>query len=157
MKIRCISYRLFFFHMFSILTGTLIYLFFRNDSLLFFKWFDVFTSNPILKSVREYTLALNSFLPDWFLFSFPDGLWIFSYVCLVFLIWGNKINKNIILWILIILLLALTHEFGQLFEIFSGTFDYLDILFYVLGISIPVLFFTNIKLTLNLYKNEKLQ
>lgn len=88
------------------------------------------------------TLTAKNSLPDWFLFSLPDGLWIFSYTSLVLLIWRNKINRENFFWIAIIPILIILSELGQLFNIVPGTFDLIDVLLYSLGAILPILIFT---------------
>ena len=140
----------------SIMFGVLIYFFFRSNSLILFKWLNIIFPTSEIKLIREYTLILTPYLPDWFLFSLPDGLWMFSFVCFVFTIWGNKLNLNTLFWVILVFLISISHEFGQLFNYFPGTFDVYDITFYLLGVLIPILLFTNLKLSFKFKNYEKL-
>ena len=79
--------------------------------------------------LRLFTLPFYDNLPDWFLYSLPDGIWLFSYLSVLLLIWDNKISKHNIHWVLLIPSIAIFSEIGQLFEIVSGTFDITDLVF----------------------------
>ena len=134
--------QLFFGHLLTLLIGGVIYLAFRTDSLLMFKWFSAASIDTPIELIRGMTLTAKNSLPDWFLFSLPDGLWIFSYTSLVLLIWRNKINRENFFWIAIIPILIILSELGQLFNIVPGTFDLIDVLLYSLGAILPILIFT---------------
>jgi len=138
------------------MTGVLIYLFFRSNSLILFKWLNLVFSASAIDQIRQYTLILTPYFPDWFLFSLPDGLWMFSFTCFIFTIWGNKLNFNTLFWIILAFLMAISHEFGQLFNYFPGTFDLLDIMFYIIGVLSPILLFTNFIKTFKFKNYEKL-
>ncbi|AFU69427.1 hypothetical protein P700755_002686 [Psychroflexus torquis ATCC 700755] len=134
--------QLFFGHLLTLFIGGLIYVAFRTDSLLMFKWFSAASIDTPIELIRGMTLTAKNSLPDWFLFSLPDGLWIFSYTSLVLLIWRNKINRENFFWIAIIPILIILSELGQLFNIVPGTFDLIDVLLYSLGAILPILIFT---------------
>ena len=117
-----------------------------------FQWFDALNLSCIINNLRTHSTQMVSYLPEWFLYSFPDGLWMFSYISILLVIWNNRIYKNNIHWILLVPVVAILCEFGQLFNCISGTFDVVDIIFYILGTCLPILIYTN--LTKN-FKNEK--
>ena len=108
--------QLFFGHVLTLIIGGLIYILFRTDSLVMFKWFAALSLDKPIEYLRDSTLTVKNHLPDWFLFSLPDGLWIFSYI---------------------------TFELGQLFNIVPGTFDAIDLIFYIAGAVFPLVFFKN--------------
>ena len=89
------------------------------------------------------TLTQKAFLPDWLLFSLPDGLWVFSYVSLILLLWDNRLNGYNSFWVFLIPFLAIASEFGQLLGFVSGTFDITDLIFYILGTTLPIILYTN--------------
>ena len=132
----------------TLIIGGMIYISFRTNSLVMFKWFAALSIDTQIIHLRETTMIFKESFPDWFIFSLPDGLWIFSYISLTLLIWRNKINKSNLLWIFLIPFIAISSEFGQLFGIVSGTFDAVDLTFYFIGAISPFIFFTNNLLTL---------
>lgn len=131
--------KLLYGHILSLLTGGLIYILFRTSTLKMFSWFDKLGLTETINSARSLTLHFSEILPNWFKFSLPDGLWIFSYVCLLLLIWRDKGIRKSIHWTLIIPIIAIISELGQLTNIVPGTFDPVDLTFYLLGTILPFL------------------
>ena len=131
--------------LFSILSGGLIYVLFRQDSLKMFSWFESVNLSNSISEMRLFTLPLSIYLPDWFLYSLPDGLWLFSYVSFLLVVWGNVISKHNIHWVLLVPLIAIFSELGQLIKVIPGTFDVVDLCSYFLGAVLPVLIFANLK------------
>ena len=135
--------QLLFGHILTLLLGGMVYVSFRTDSLTMFKWFAALSLDTTIETLRETTLTIKQYFPDWFLFSPPDGLWIFSYVSLMLLLWKNEVNKQNLFWIFMVPLIAIASELGQLFNMVPGTFDLVDLTFYLLGTIIPFVVFTN--------------
>lgn len=135
--------KLLFAHFFSLIFGILIYLFFRTESLKVFSWLKIVRINFINTNFRKSTFQIGKSLPDWFLFSLPDGLWTFSYVCLMLYIWKNEISKQNLIWITLIPLIAIFSEIAQIFHLIKGTFDINDLIFYILGLTLPFIIFKN--------------
>ena len=107
-----------------------------------FNWFSSVNLSESISNLRLFTFPLSDLFPNWFLYSLPDGLWLFSYLSVLLLIWDNKISKHNIHWVLLIPSIAIFSEIGQLFEIVSGTFDITDLVFYLAGTILPILIFT---------------
>lgn len=120
--------------------GTLIYLLFRVSTLKIFNWLNIFKIDFIKSDFRNWILSNSSIFPKWFLFSLPDGLWTFSYVSAMLCIWDFKLNNRNFIWITFIPLVAVVSEIGQKIKIVPGTFDKLDLLFYVIGFIAPIIF-----------------
>lgn len=131
--------------LFSIFSGGLIYVLFRQDSLKMFSWFESVNLSNSISEMRLFTLPLSIYLPDWFLYSLPDGLWLFSYVSFLLVVWGNVISKHNIHWVILVPLIAIFSELGQLIKVIPGTFDVVDLCSYVLGAVLPILIFANLK------------
>ena len=131
-------------HFLTLLTSGLIYIAFRTETLAMFKWFRIIHLDTPIEYLRVLTMDSKEFLPSWFLFSLPDGLWIFSYLSLSLLIWGNRITRENIFWIGIIPLTAIVSEIGQLFNVVPGTFDLIDLTFYLFATIMPIFLFTNL-------------
>jgi len=102
-----------------------------------FNWFDTLGLNHQILSLRNINIEVVEKLPSWFKYSLPDGLWVFSYVCLILLIWSESEVKKYLFWVLVIPSIAIISEFGQLANILPGTFDPVDIIFYLLGTFLP--------------------
>ncbi len=132
--------QLLFAHIFTLLFGGIIYIIFRKDTLLMFNWFDSLSIQPLIEYIRSIQLIQNIKLPSWFIFSLPGGLWIFSYITIMLFIWKNKVTQENLFWFLIIPIIALFSEIGQLLQVLPGTFDFIDLVFYLFGFIIPFKF-----------------
>ncbi|PHR49851.1 MAG: hypothetical protein COA32_01570 [Fluviicola sp.] len=110
-----------------LLIGSIIYILFRGDSIFVKSWLDL--KNHTIQSIK---------LPSWMIYSFQDGLWAYSFVSAMNLLWKN--SKHIYLWLFISIILIFGHEVGQGAGIIHGTFDLVDIFFYCLGVILSLLF-----------------
>ena len=129
-------------HFLTLSMGVLVYISFRQDTLKIFDWFDRVALSELVSRLRRFTLPMADFLPNWFLYSVPDGLWLFSYLSILLVIWNNKISKHNVHWLLSVPTIAIVSEIGQLLGIVPGTFDILDLTFYIGGTGLPILIFT---------------
>jgi len=110
-----------------------------------FSWFDIIKISGMISELRILTIPLSEQLPDWFLYALPDGLWLFSCITVLLIVWGNVISKHNIFWIVLMPLVAIFSEIGQFIKIVPGTFDFIDLIFYTLGSSLPIFMFANLK------------
>tara|TARA_B110000027_G_C15877869_1_gene194055 strand:- start:14 stop:496 length:483 start_codon:yes stop_codon:yes gene_type:complete len=131
----------YFGHLLTLTAGATIYLLFREKSLLMFDWLDIYFSFIDIEALRNSVKDLRPFLPEWFLFSLPDGLWIFSFVSILMFTWDNIITRHNFLWIIGVPILAIFSELGQINNFIPGTFDTIDLLFYIFGLLIPIFLF----------------
>lgn len=135
MKLKIININMTLFHVIIPLTvGGLLYVFFRAKSLRMFSWFEFIGINSQISFLREYVSPLKSWLPSWVYFSLPDGLWVYSFTSIILILWDGKINY----WLIIPFTSGILIEILQGFS-FSGTFDYLDLTFSVVGISTSII------------------
>jgi len=117
--------------------GGIIYLLFRSDSLMMFRWADAIGIKPVLDDMRVYCTTIQFENLNWFFFSFPDGLWVYSFTSFMLIVWGLKFSRHSLLWISIGPLLALCGEMGQAFGVVRGTFDPTDFLLCLIGSILP--------------------
>lgn len=121
--------------------GALIYLLFRSPDLLVFDWAEQVGLAAPLSSVRDFTLPARSVLPSWFVFSVPDGLWVYGLTAAMALIWGGHISVDALPWLASGLVLGGGGELGQMPGLVPGTFDLVDLVMvvgaFVLALSIP--------------------
>jgi hypothetical protein len=130
-----------------LILGLGIYIFFRSGQVYFNKWLLNQNLGFDLHWIRSFTLQICEFLPDWFLFSLPDALWMFSLSTLIHDIWKNEPKVNLLFWSMITPIIAVTWEIAQGLKFISGTFDWVDILFYLIVTAI-----INFKLKTNKYE-----
>lgn len=134
-------------HILTLVLGSFIYISFRQNTLVMFSWLDRVNLLEVISDYRLFTLPWVENLPNWFLYSLPDGLWLFSYLSILLAVWDNTISKHNVLWFLLVPSVAVFSEIGQLFSIVPGTFDLIDLIFYIVGTVLPIIIFTN--LTIN--------
>jgi hypothetical protein len=114
-----------------IIIGGLIYIVSRSKSLKMFDWFEKINLSNEIGIIRDYFSSVQ--LPNWIIYNLPDLLWVFSFTSLLFIIWNKRIEKENILYLLFPMGIGVLSEFGQLFSIINGTFDIMDVIFYVFG------------------------
>lgn len=136
-------------HALTLLIGSLIYILFRKSTLKMFFWFETIGIMNLINQIRKNTTLYGNKLPDIFLYSLPDGFWIFSYISLILYLWKNELKTENLLWIFMIPLIAILSEIGQLMHIVPGTFDILDLLMYLLGTTLPFIIYKK-SITINL-------
>jgi hypothetical protein len=117
--------------LFVFLFGGLIYVLFRTDSIRFFDYLTYVGLDESLSIIRSITLPMNQFIPEWVIYSLPDGLWLFSFSLLVNLIWSREDRLRFWFWTLLFPCTAIIWELGQAFQVISGTFDWIDTFIYL--------------------------
>lgn len=122
-----------FYSAVSLLSGAAIYLFFRPDGPIFFDWLNKIGLQESVESIRSNSMIWYPFLPEWMVFSLPNGLWAFSYSALIFFVWFNSTSKIKFFWIGTIPILVFGFELLQLTGSFPGTFCKQDIFFLFAG------------------------
>lgn len=107
-----------------LLFGGIIYLCFRDENLLLFHWLrKLHIDYSLLRLVNIKYSIIKSYI----MYSLPNGLWIFSGILILGLIWKDKIYKYFS-YVSILISLALFMEVAQKFGIMYGTFDVVDLL-----------------------------
>jgi hypothetical protein len=120
--------------------GGFIYILFREKSLLMFSWFTKIGLDNLIHNIR--TIAIwNYQLPDWVIYSLPDGIWVYSLTSLMLIIWYGDVSILKYFWLSIGLIIGLSIELCQLMGFYPGTFDKMDILFYIIGSITPIILF----------------
>ena len=122
--------------------GLAIYFMFRSKA--------IWINKKLVKIFGENSDWSNLEIPNWVVYNLPDGLWSYSLMSAILLLFEIKIDRESIPWIVIALLFPISFEVGQKFNITNGTFDLLDVL-YSLGFSLFSIFF----LTSKFFNNEE--
>lgn len=116
--------------------GGATYLLFRPTSLLLFSWLEKINMLDYIDTARG---NINFSLPEWVIYSLPDGLWLLSYMLVIGAIWDFDL-KHSAPALFFLPALALISELLQLPGIVPGTFDPGDILAYLLGITLAMVY-----------------
>ncbi len=125
------------------LMGSMIYFAFRTSELYMFRIFPNGDLPSWIIAIRNQLSSLH--VPEWIRYCLPDGLWLLSYMLIIDSIWNEETTwlHELFLWILPIS--AILTEFLQMELLIPGTGDWIDVIFYVMGI-----------LTFLIYKNLQL-
>lgn len=113
--------------------GGMIYLGYRSTSLLMFRWVNTLGLDNTINNFRS--IVKHYPIPDWVMYSLPDGLWILSYMLLIDTIWGWD-NLEFKYWLYILPIIGIVSEFLQIAFSCLGTFDIADLFCYIFSILI---------------------
>lgn len=123
-----------------LLMGGFIYLIFRSEQLIMFKCLDYIGFTNHINNLREAINPIKYYMPNWILYSLPDGLWTYAFTSAL-IIFGDK---NIA-WLVLPFALSVGIEFLQYLGLFKGTYDPLDMLFCILGYVLSFVIFNRYK------------
>jgi hypothetical protein len=134
----------------AVIAGGIIYMLFRPTEALFLNWFSTIGMENWLESARENSLSLSHNLPNWFVYSLPNGLWAYAYTLLILIIWKESSSLIRYFWYLSIPVLIVGFELLQLTGTLQGTFCLFDLSWGIMGIVLGVLtvYLKNYKLNL---------
>ena len=130
--------------------GGLIYLLFRSEKLLMFDWIRFLGFKQSIDFLRNDFSILKSFIPNWVLFSLPDGLWVYSFSSAIIIIWNDN-RKVLILLLSIPLIFGPAVELLQFLKLFKGTFDIKDLVITIVAFILSL----NFNLKTNQYENQE--
>ena len=111
-----------------LIIGSYIYLKFRSETLLMFKWAETFGLNDAISSIRGSSSVLNSHQMKYVVFSVPFGMWVISFCCFIGAIWHKDSSVTAIIWRLFAPAIAISSELLQFLGLLPGTYDTNDLL-----------------------------
>jgi hypothetical protein len=111
--------RIFLTIIFPLALGVLIYFLFQGFHLI----------DP---KESVFPLVKMESIPYWIRYNLADGLWLYSFIATITIIWKAHLSFYYNLWIIIALLSAILLEVFQSYNIVPGTFDWYDLLSYVI-------------------------
>lgn len=115
-----------------IIIGGVIYLLYRDKSLVMFSWFEHIGLNRIIDSIRSKSIGAEPCY--WIKYNLPAGLWLLSYMLIIDAVWQDCEGKSRKFYIYVLPILALWSELMQSYGLCSGTFDVLDVVSYLFAI-----------------------
>ena len=68
---------------FALSIGGIIYIFLRPSEYVFFGWIRAVGLDNLFNAARSISFSHSLPLPEWFVFSLPNGLWAFAYALLI--------------------------------------------------------------------------
>ena len=121
-----------------LLIGSYLYLKFRSETLLMFKWAKNLGLDFIVSSIRGSFESLNSDRMKYIIFSAPYGLWVISFCCFIGAIWHKDSSLSAIILRLIVPVIAVSSELLQFVGFLPGTFDINDLLVLIVSTIIGI-------------------
>lgn len=120
--------------------GELVYILYRPLTLYMFKPLELMGLLDDVRALRSaHWFPPIETVPEWVVYSLPDGMWLLSYMFAMEFIWNNdgKHIRLFFVWAMPVAIIA--HEFCQLMGLASGTWDILDLTSYSIAIIIYLL------------------
>ena len=117
-----------FFGFIFLFIGSYLYLKFRSETLLMFKWSENLGLDFIVSLIRRSFEGLNLYQMNYFVFSAPYGLWVISFCCFIGAIWHKDSSVSAIIWRLFVPVIAISSEILQFLGFLPGTYDINDLL-----------------------------
>lgn len=115
----CLSLILFF-------VACWIYVSNRSTDMVIYDWLSIDVNNQLFCFFRNTEIEL----PDWVLYNLPDALWLLSFLFMNEAVWGEDNRKYI--FVAVVSIFALGVEILQMYTLFPGTGDILDIISYII-------------------------
>lgn len=109
-------------------------------ALIYVLWRGIYIVDPAQKL---FPLCDASYLPKWVKYNLSDGLWFYSFLSAVFIIWDENFSNNFIVWILLAIIVSIFGEISQAYKFIPGTFDWNDMLAYFIAATLWLLSFNN--------------
>jgi hypothetical protein len=117
-----------------ILTGGMIYVLYRPESLLLFRVTDSLGMTPLIDIVRSNTSKVM--LPSFMINSLPAGLWTASYLMMMYITTKFHTRRIRLMLALPLPVMAIVLELMQFFGWCPGTFDIYDLICYIVPLFI---------------------
>lgn len=119
-----------------ILTGGMIYVLYRPESLLLFRVTDSLGITPLIDILRSNSSRVM--LPSFMINSLPAGLWTASYLLMMYITTKFHTRRIRLMLALPLPIAAIVLEFMQLWGWCPGTFDIYDLICYIVPLCVFV-------------------
>lgn len=105
----------------SLFAGGCIYLLFRPAEASFLVWLERMGLRACIETIRSIALPLRGALPEWTVYSLPDGLWMFAYALVIAHIWQRRRTATGLLCMASVAAVPLVLEWLQFAHLLPGT------------------------------------
>lgn len=112
----------------SLVVGGFIYILFRSTDLLMFNMFNSMGLDMLILESRQYVADFE--LSSFWIYSLPDGLWLYSLLLLLYVIWRDQNSVGTLVMSFMVIATVIMTEVLQHFNILNGTGDLFDVLAY---------------------------
>lgn len=134
-----------------LLVGGILYLGFRTNSLLMFKWFKIIGLESLIIKFRD--LVSPAIISKWVIYSLPNGLWSFSFIFFI-LFFTEDLSRTRKLWLVIVISIIVGCELLQKLKLIRGTFDIFDLTTNIFFITLALGIYYLVKENLNDQNNK---
>lgn len=110
-----------------VMIGAAIYVLFRSPRLRVFEWLEAMGLGAAVPAVRAWARPAAEHLPEWLLYSVPDGLWVYGLTASLALVWRGEPARARRAWVCVGIALGVGGELGQLAGVVPGVFDAADL------------------------------
>jgi hypothetical protein len=121
-----------------IVAGGIVYLLFRDPRLWMFRWAAWIGLDGLIAAARVHSLPHGPSMPEWLLFSFPDGVWVFAGTAFFARLWHDGRWAQRLCWIGVAPAMAIGGEVGQALGLVPGTFDGTDLVSYAVAAALAL-------------------
>lgn len=135
----------------ALLCGSMIYLVFRSKSLYIYVWCKSVGGAPVVDLLR--TAVQDWQVPDFVVFSLPDGLYCAAWLLLIDAIWQGDGRRIKFLFLSLVPVVTMGSEILQSWGWVRGTFDVVDFWCY----AVPPLAYIGLYFYKHYYTNFKLE
>ncbi len=111
----------------TVFLGGLIYLLWYPDNVRVFHWLELIHLSAPVEFIRNYSMSVYQHIPEWVIFSLPNGLWAFAYALIITYFWWGSSSSAKYFWLGTIPALGIGYEILQLGEVIPGVFCYQDL------------------------------
>mgnify|MGYP004504346849 CR=1 FL=1 len=108
--------------------GAAIYVLFRSPRLRVFDWLRAAGLGGAVPAARAWARPAAEHLPEWLLYSAPDGLWVYGLTASLAIVWRGEPGRARRCWLCAGLALGAGGELGQLAGLVPGVWDPADLL-----------------------------
>lgn len=136
----------------AVLLGGSIYILFRSSDILAVHWMTSIGMEGWIQEIRSLDLGDKLKIPQWIVYTLPNGLWAFAYALIISYLWIRRSSWIKWVWLSTIPILVFGFEMLQYLNILSGTFSIGDLFSGLAGIVAGIL--VGIKIQKN-RKHEK--
>lgn len=122
-----------------------MYILWRSYDIRVFRWFETISIDNEIMVIRQFIFPVQSYIPQWILYSFPTALWTYATTACMILLWRTEFNIEKYIWIAIGPVLGIGSEFAQWGKLIPGIFDKADLICNILASFLAFLLLYNTK------------